>query len=82
MGRKGVSTSSKKESWTVWKTFQGKKKKQDASSDNDTCERGIVHAIGIAAIVSARIWVSVVISDDDDDALPSLGGTPSPKVRF
>ena len=75
MERKGTSTYSKKESWRDWKVIQDKKKRQDASSDNDTYERGIVHASGIAAVVSTKIWESVVSSDDDDELLPSFGST-------
>ena len=68
---KGASTFAKKESWRDWKAIQEKKKKQDASSDS----RGIVHASGIAVVVSAKSWASVAISDDDDELLPSLGST-------
>jgi len=75
VGSKGASTSSKKESWREWKTFQEKKKKWDASSDSDTSERGIVHATWIATVVSTRSWVSVASSNDYDDLLPSLGST-------
>ena len=39
--------------------------------DSDTSERGIVHRTWI---VSAKSWVSVA-SSDDDDLIPSLGST-------
>jgi len=96
VGRKCTSTSSKKESWRDLKVIQEKTKKQDASSDSDTSERGIVHASVITALVNAKSWVSVVSSDYDDELLPNLastslarrkclffsssGDTPSPRV--
>ena len=79
MGSKGASTSAKKESWRDWKAIQEMKKKQDASSDNNTFERGVVHATRIVAVVNAKSWASVESSDDDDELLPSLGSTSSAK---
>jgi len=79
VGSKGSSTSGKKESWRDWKMIQEKKKKQDASSDNDTSERGVVHVIGITAVLRAKGWASVASSDDEYELLPSLGSTPLAK---
>ena len=53
-------------------TIQEKKKKQDAFSDSDTSERGIVNTIGIVEVVSAKSWVSIASSDDANELLPSL----------
>lgn len=44
--------------------LQEKKKKQEASSDSDTSEGGIVHAFGIATIMSNKSLESVVSRDD------------------
>jgi len=52
--------------------IQEKKKNQYASNDNDTFERGIVHALGIPTMVSTKTWLSVASSDDDDELLLSL----------
>lgn len=73
------------------------KKKQDDYCDIETFERGVVHTTGIATVVSAKSWVSVASSDDNDELIPicgttsltkrdffilsSLGGTPSPRDR-
>lgn len=35
----------------------------------------MVYSTGIDAVVSAKSWVSVASSDDDDELLPSLGST-------
>ena len=72
---KGAPTTAKKESRKEWKMLQDKKKKQVASSsDSDTSEKGIVHHIGIFAIVSTKSWESIK-SSDEDDIFPSVGST-------
>ena len=81
MGRKGAPTTSNKESWREWKAFQENKKKQDASNDSDTFERGVVHTKGIVVVVSFKSWASIVSSDDDNELLPSLGSTSLTKRK-
>jgi len=78
---KGAPITAKKESWRDWKVIQEKKKKKDVSSDSDTSKGGVVHAIGIATVVSTKSWASVVSSDDDDELLPSLGSTSLAKSK-
>jgi len=55
--------------------FQDKKKQGASSSDSDTSKKGVVHYIGIVAIVSAKSWATVASSDDEDEVLPSIRST-------
>lgn len=56
------------------KAYQERKKKQEYFGGRDTTKRSMVHYIGYATIVNTGIWVSVM-SDGDDEILPSGGST-------